>query len=167
MPLHDEGKIISTLAWEALMGGSRWSMEMWVGSHPLIRPCDLSAEPGIKYWQIADRNVASDFNFSMFPRPGHDMRTMIEHSEPRYGTAEFDDESVRMRDYKQLPGMIMRWRLMYGDRPPPLSWIWSYYPDGQVWKAGLEEYGDDQVVESLTKKYWPTPAPVSNDTNYG
>ncbi len=150
------------------MGGGRWSMEMWIGSHPSVRPCYLSAEPGIKHWQTRDRDIANEFNFSLFPRPEHDMRTMIKHSEPRHGTDEFDDESIRMRDYKHLPGMIMRWRLMYGDKPLPSSWMWSFYPDGKVWKNGLEEYGGEKVFEILTKQFWPAEGltdAVLNTTN--
>ena len=94
MPRCDAEKMISSLPWPALMGAGRWSMEMWIGSHPSIRPCDLLAEPGIKHWQTADRNVSGEFNFSMFPRPDHDIRTLIEHSEPRHGTEVLDNERL-------------------------------------------------------------------------
>jgi hypothetical protein len=63
-----------------------------------------------------------------------------------------------MRD-KSLPGKIMRWNLVYGVLPSPESWMWSYYPDGLLWKMGLEEYGDE-VFAALTSKYWPNTTSV-------
>ncbi len=134
------------------MGAGRWAMEMWVGSHPSIIPCHLSVEPDIKEWQYDDRN-SSAFSFTMFPREGHDMRTMFRHSEPRYSESNLDSIKIRMLDFNLLGGMTMRWRLNYGEQPSPSSWMWSYYPDGEVWLRGLEEYGDKEVFDKLTSTY--------------
>jgi hypothetical protein len=148
----DEGKMVATKRF--LMGGSRWAMEMWIGSHPSIAPCDLSGSPTITAWMAEDRNTSA-FSFSMFPRHGHDMRSMFDRSLPRYRPELLDSESTRMRDYNLLGGMILRWRLMYGQLPSISSWMWSYYPDGDIWLNGVEKHGDEKVYEALTAKFWP------------
>jgi hypothetical protein len=167
IPLCDQGKMIALKRF--LMGASRWAMEMWIGSHPTVKPCYLSSEPSIKHWQIADRNLTQEFNFSMFPRPNHDIRTLFANSEPRYVNynANLNDESHRMRDYNLLGGLIMRWRLNYGEQPSDSSWMWSYYPDGQIWKKGLEDHGAEKVFDVLSAKFWPTPAPTPAPTATG
>ena len=142
------------------MGGGRWSMEMWLGSHPAIIPCDVSVEPTILHWRIEDRNASSEFFFSMFPRHGHDILQMFNHSKPDF-PADLDSVDIRMRDFNLLGGMIMRWRLMYNEQPSPSSWMWAYYPDGDIWQEGLKEHGEEKVFQELAGKYAPT-SPSTN-----
>lgn len=142
---------------------------MWVGSHPTLQPCDLSKEPDIKDWMWQDRinvSVAIDaddgsdalFAFSTFPRgKERDMRTMFAHSEPQYRTELLDQANIRFRDYNMLGGMIVRWGLIYGSMPEGDSWFWPYYPDGLVWKEGLEKYGMGKVYDVVSEKYWDPP----------
>ena len=165
-PLVDEGKMVATK--QFLMGQDRWSMEMWIGSHPTLRPCDLSIESDIKEWLHTNRiNITAPvgmddgaddiFDWARFPRATHDMRTLFDHSEPRFNPGLLDRPEIRFRDYNMLGGMIMRWRLMYEEMPVDDSWMWEYYPDGKVWQQGLKLHGTEKVYEALSKEYWEPP----------
>ena len=142
------------------MGQSRWAMEMWVGSHYTIQPCDVSQDPSIKTWQVKDLPWKDLFNFSVAPR--HPIRTMLENSEqPRYNSGLLDKETTRLRDYNLLGGMLLRWYLMYGGQPSKSSWIWEYYPDGDVWKHAIQKYRGDAIKAFLdvSRPYWPATSP--------
>jgi len=171
-PMREAGKMVATKTF--LMGQSRWAMEMWVGSHPNLQPCDLSMEPDVKDWMHTNRiNVTapvgtddgSEDVFAWAPFPRHTMRTFFEHSEPRYNPGLLDRPEVRFRDYNLLGGMITRWRFTYGEMPPTDSWMWSFYPDGNEWLVGLKQYGMDKVYEVLSKPHWDPPSQPQQETS--
>lgn len=156
----ESGKMVADLRF--LMGGGRWAMEMWVGSHPSIHPCDLSTKPDIGYWLVKDRDTQMEFNYSLIPRIDRSMRDYVSHSEPKYDvTSVMDDEKHRYKDFNLLGGLLTRFRLMYAEMPSDTSWMWSLYPDGQAWKEGLKQYGQDNVYEKVAAQYFnPTNPPT-------
>lgn len=168
IPMVETGKMIAFKKF--LMGGDRWSMEMWVGSHPSVHPCDVSTKPDIGYWLVKDRNTQDEFHYSLIPRKDRTMRDYVTHSEPKYDVETvLDNEKHRYKDYNLLGGMLTRFRLMYAKMPLDTSWMWSFYPDGQVWKEGLKQYGQDNVYEKVAAQYFdpislPTPAPIMVST---
>ena len=149
MPYIQEGKTIKAVS-ESSLGEGRYSMELWVGSHPTIRPCEVSQTPDIYYWLDGDRATAlAEFNFSMVgTRPDF-------HRKSLFPLTDLGDNVTRLMKYDFLGGYIMRWDNLYDEQPPSDSWFWSYYPDGPEWKKGIELYGASQVYDKLTRPHWP------------
>ena len=118
-----------------LLGLSRFFAEHWIGTHPSIRPCDLSATPSLEYWKTGDRNM-SDHAFDMAPRhrfeADWDFYNYCNYSEI------VDDDAARLKEYFLLPGHLFRWIKEYNVTAPDESWIWSWYPDGAKWKNAVK-----------------------------
>lgn len=120
---------------------TKWSLgrmaaEIWIGSHPDIVPCDLSEKTNIWYWLRRYRDEA-EFKWSMFPR--HNLLNNW-NTVRRPHLKEILDHDVRRKtEYFLLPGMILRWQELYNQTPPADSWIWSFYPDGEMWKSAILE----------------------------
>lgn len=128
-------------------GKNRYEAEHWLGSHPALRPCDVSAEPNKDYWLEDDRNFSKEFYFNMAPR--HDITAgWIWYAYTR-NNATLTDPVLRMRDYFLLRGMIYRWLAFYGTIPDAGSWVWEWFPDGKVWRLGVKNYGVLVAVNAL------------------
>jgi len=120
---------------EDLFGLDRYSDEHWIGSHPDVRPCDLSQAP-ISWGGPGARDPTDPLTL---------------------------DVDERKRDYFLLPGQILKWMRLYGQVPSNSSWIWSHYPDGEGWKNAVVKYGN-QVVESVTDSYRVSLPPLFADS---
>ncbi len=57
-----------------------------------------------------------------------------------------------MREYYLLAGNLWRWYQLYGMAPPSKSWVWSFYPDGDVWRKQSELHGR-RAIDILTTAY--------------
>jgi len=125
------------------IGRGRYAAEHWIGSHPDLRPCDLSVTWDIKYWQRLNR-PAENFQFGVSPRHPATLRNQRVRTH----------KEIRFREYFLLAGSLFKWLTLYNTAPPEHSWIWDWFPDGQVWKDAYEKYGD-QVVEVVTEPYVP------------
>ena len=165
VPMVKRGRLLVSID-RTFMGHLRWSMEAWVGSHPSVRPCDMSMEADLKEWIHETRlNVTAPIGqpdhtdkvlkWALFPR--HDWETLVAHSNPVFDPSQFENVQTRLRDYNILGGMLLRWNAVYGETtmPPDDSWIWSFYPDGPVWKQGVQQHGMANVYEAISKPYWP------------
>jgi hypothetical protein len=142
LEMKEKGKLVMELFKEDdnTVGRGRYAAEHWVGSSPNIRPCDLSNTWNIQYWQRRNRPL-TEFNFSMVPR----------HPANIHNKRIRTQENIRMREYFLLPGNIFKWLTLYHTVPPPASWVWSWFPDGEEWKTSFEKYGTS-VLETVT---WP------------
>lgn len=109
----------------AEFGIGRFAMENWVGSHPHIIPCDISAAPSIDHWKDKKRDTA-EFVWSMFPRRNFSSGWSYVHL-GRLAEV-IVDETRRVNEYYLLPGILARAKALYQARPSDTSWMWSLYP---------------------------------------
>lgn len=128
---------------DTYLGLDRYASEAWPGSHPSVAACDLSAARRVDFWKKERGDAFDHLNFSLAPRSTdpsgkflHTRRTL--RNKPTY----------LMREYWLLAGNMFKWIRLYGDVPPKTSWVWSFFPDGNIWLNGYKEFGKD-VVESL------------------
>jgi cytoskeletal protein RodZ len=143
--LHNQSMVRTMFPDESwYYGTERFSNEHWSGSHPDVRPCDLSARH-ISYWQRKDRsNYAMEYALA--------PREPIESNVRDFPVPL--SESVRMREYSLLPGLIFKWYALYNQVPAADSWIWSFFPDGVAWREAVEKHGN-RAVQMVTEQYRP------------
>jgi hypothetical protein len=125
-------------------------LEHWVGTHPSVIPCDLSKSNNILDWYHGKMN-SSDFEFAMAPRHPAEVNWW-QRRNTRYRIEVLPNEAHRMRERFLLPGLLVKWFKLYNETPPDSSWLWDWYPDGDVWRQGVKEHGSN-VVRALTSKY--------------
>jgi hypothetical protein len=121
-----------------LLGLDAYGHTQWVGSHPRLVPCDLSAR-SVSYWVKADR-LPAEFKFGMMPRK-------------RNGEWEINkklaektmDASLRVRSFQFLAGSLLKWITLYGEIPTS-QWVWQTYPDGTMWSNATLLHGNNTVV---------------------
>jgi hypothetical protein len=58
----------------------------------------------------------------------------------------------RLREYYLLPGHLIKWYSMYGKVPRADSWVWKWFPDGDLWWRAVEQYGAG-AVEHVTAQF--------------
>jgi hypothetical protein len=128
-------------------GLDRYGIDHWIGSHPSLKPCDLSNSwHGLEYWR--EDRPASVFNWSMAPRQNGAPFDLWRSTERQV----LDSESLRRREYFFLAGQLSKWYMLYNEAPSPFSWTWWNLPDGLVWLKGNHDYGAN-VVNQLTAEY--------------
>ena len=111
----------------SILGLGRYSMEHWVGSHPSLRPCDIIASsPNLEQWY--NRSTAhSDFVTEAPQRTWYDIGWF------RWNVSivqEVLDSENKFKEYFLLPGLLYKWKLLYGQIPADDSWVWKWYPRG-------------------------------------
>jgi hypothetical protein len=137
-------------------GTERFSSEHWSGSHPNVRPCDLTSRH-LSYFQRKDRPLNSKLEFSVAPRQGTTIDAHIR------AVPVPVNETVRMREYSLLPGLLFKWYALYNQVPAADSWIWSFFPDGHVWREAAKKYGN-RAVQVVTEQYRPAAVPTADMT---
>ena len=135
------------------MGLDRYAAEHWIGSHPSIRPCDMSVTEDILYWRlggggnndekqqqqqqqvVADPTTTAMFHWSMAPRKGIFNATWYRLDQDLLAKI-LANETLRKTEYFLLGGHLWKWSMLYGDDPKPAydSWIWDWFPDGKQWR---------------------------------
>lgn len=116
-------------------GRGRYGAELWVASHPDLRPCDVSASPDLRFWKTSPRNL-TNFHWHVVPR-----RTLLDKHwqlQPRPNATILKNANQRLTDYHLLPGMIVRWWRLYGRLPPNDSWVWKHMPEGDYWRDRVQ-----------------------------
>jgi hypothetical protein len=121
-----------------VMGSGRYTPEHWIGSHPFIKPCDLSVEERYWYWENHEHSQ-DEFKWSMYPRI---------KDEPTVANRQ-DDSDIRLRKYVFLAGLLYRHIHLYNATPPESSWMYNALPDGAFWRESVKEHGHN-VVEVVT-----------------
>ena len=140
------------------LGMDQYSVEHWIGSHPDFQPCDVAPvsrswfplKCGGSYYDVDyGRSNVYDFQWSLGPRRNSAPNGLINcMTEQRIATK---DENL-FREYSYLAGNLFRWYTLYNKAPPADSWIWQWFPKGDLWFHGLENHGSN-VVQELTKPY--------------
>jgi hypothetical protein len=132
-------------------GTDRYSSEQWIGSHPSVHICDLSQTANVTYWQMGDR-PSSELNFAMFPRrPVKWAWSYTGSRRPNFAkTMKFP--SFRLREWYLLAGSVFKWYELYNEAPPPSSWVWKWYPDGDVWLMAVQTYGHE-ALKFMTQEF--------------
>jgi hypothetical protein len=143
-------------------GRGRYAAEHWIGSHPDMRPCDLSRTSDVAFWWNGDKLLKSAINtsekdeevvpslldFQMAPRQtsllGHSWIHVRKLASIREA---LESKELRIKDYVLLAGSIHRWLGLYNATPAPSSWVWSFFPDGNEWLDALAKWGNDRVLE--------------------
>jgi hypothetical protein len=118
---------------EGRFGHGRYSSEHWIGSHPSLVPCDMSAEQRYIYWMKDHKSVSKGLGWSMAPRRDFWSASWFLIRQYRMHAMK-DDQSRRLQEYFLLPGHLYRWMKLYKELPPADSWFWTWYPDGEEWK---------------------------------
>ncbi|KAG7373323.1 hypothetical protein IV203_034047 [Nitzschia inconspicua] len=128
---------------DTYLGLDRYASEAWPGSHPSVVACDLSTERKVDFWKKSQPDAFHYWNFSLAPRSTdpsgkflHVRRTLRNKS------------TYLMREYWLLAGNIFKWIHLYDTVPHKTSWVWNFFPNGEVWRNGYTLFGND-VVESL------------------
>lgn len=129
-------------------GLGRYAAEHWIGSHPSFRPCDLTHTIELKHWFKGWRS--QDFNWSMAPIAPLKAKWPYQPWPKVHHVIK--TEALLRREYFLLPGRILRWYALYNDVPSPSSWVWTWFPDGQVWREAVEKYGSE-AVDIMTKDF--------------
>lgn len=140
------------------LGLDHFSVEHWIGSHPDIKPCDVA--PVKKSWlpwfrgnaYIANDYSSSriyDFLWGLAPRRSHaPVSTLLTATE----RSVQEKNTTLYRDYFYLAGNLYRWNKLYAKAPPEDSWVWNWFPGGEVWKESVALDGS-AVVDEITSKY--------------
>jgi hypothetical protein len=162
------------------LGLERYAAELWVGTHPDLQPCDVSVTADNEYWtrsssstanhEKSDDIILDEFVWSMAPRSysentstskstaGNNNNNNLDapwlRLDPQQRDLVLSNETLRMREFFLLPGLILKYHILYnGTYPSNSSWVWNFYPDGAEWRERLAKYGTAAaVLEQL-----PTP----------
>eukprot|EP00581_Thalassiosira_minuscula_P016461 CAMPEP_0183718684 /NCGR_PEP_ID=MMETSP0737-20130205/11876_1 /TAXON_ID=385413 /ORGANISM="Thalassiosira miniscula, Strain CCMP1093" /LENGTH=824 /DNA_ID=CAMNT_0025948291 /DNA_START=113 /DNA_END=2587 /DNA_ORIENTATION=+ len=122
-----------------ILGLHQHSAKHWIGGHPDLKPCDV-------FSMKEDQKLMSNhFSLSIAPRrgsapPGH------------LDTGDREDNfrlrrEVALREYYYLAGNIFRWFRLYDKIPDRGSWVWDWFPDGQLWETAARASGANAVNE--------------------
>lgn len=130
------------------LGTAQYAVRHWIGSHPLIEPCDLSSSEDVSYWRSHEYLASRDFKWSMWPRRKYNA-TYEFSSDPSL----VENSDLRLRSYSLLAGLLYRWFNLYNATPPENSWIWSSLPDGGFWKEAVETKGRNVIDEVTAPGY--------------
>ena len=118
-----------------IVGADRYLAEYWIGSHPNMRPCDMAttrSQSSLQHWKDTPREQAlQEFKLSNAPVMPIDDPSWEFH---RYTAqpALLQNESARSVDFYLLPGSLFKWKELYNEIPSRDSFVWSWYPDGQM-----------------------------------
>ena len=152
-----------------MVGTKRWNSEHWIGSHPAVRPCDLSPTPRLQPWHkkkyshphdvtqqqqhdpyvkpLLDSNVNSisspreDYAWAMAPR--HPITaTRYELNLKRLRQLLHEQNSNNKED------RLREWFLLPGMLA---KWNALYNPHGNISKTGL---ADEFVVPPASSWIW-------------
>jgi hypothetical protein len=129
-------------------GAGRYSQEHWIGSHPSLFPCDLTADP-LTAWRQKWRSSV-EFTWSMFPRP-----------------EQVNDPSTDWDRPPLIAGNLFKWFTLYGHAPADDSWVWRWFPYGEKYKKAVKLYGNqtfDIMVTQEIERFRTLFGPSENTT---
>jgi hypothetical protein len=127
-------------ATESATGSGRFLYEHWLGSNPSIKACDLSTTNMDTYWKadMVHRDVQVDFALNRAPR--YKVWTTSTPVECRVNQWTVQSNwKARLSEATFLPGKLLRWCIEYGVLPVNSSWVWSHYPEGELFRQAVLE----------------------------
>jgi len=134
------------------LGRGRFGMEHWIGSHPTIRPCDVSPTADILEWQIIQGALTLHNTNTTLEAPHFQLdapwlrlnRTIVKDVLARPWQVSSDplvvhriDENPNSRHFFLLEGYLYKWMYFYKTFPHEDSWIWKWFPHGDHWKDAV------------------------------
>jgi hypothetical protein len=130
-----------------VLGNGRYAAEFWVGSHPALRPCDMSQESRLRSW-FSNEEPPNDFVFASGAR--HLLETASRHQLRQiFMPGLVRNETARKREYFLLAGHLVKWKALYGKFPPDDSWAWEHYFDGDYWKEQVHQEEWKELYKSI------------------
>jgi len=127
-----------------ILGSYQHSIEHWIGAHPDLKPCDVAPIMNVEKFDEAIPNQMKHYSRSSAPRrgsapPGY----LADDSELKFRLKR----NIALREYYYLAGNVFRWQRLYNKVPGGNSWVWQWFPDGQLWEAAARTSGEDAVNE--------------------
>ena len=135
-----------------VFGIDRYATEFWVGSHPTLQPCDFSKAVPV----IPNKFDLTDMFLSWLRQMGGNYQQPLQphwfvekapHLQLRLNektdVSKFKD--VRLREYFLMAGNLFKWFYLYGQAPPLDSWVYQWFPDGQLWQNAVRQHGNHSV----------------------
>jgi hypothetical protein len=132
---------------EGTLGLDRYAWEHWVGSHPSIRPCDLSPTANFRAWvkpfHLSNISATQHRNFKWSLAPRVDIWAPWYRIQTGKRTAVMADQDLRLREYFLLGGLLFKWNRLYPSSPvEEENWVYDWFPDGrQLWKKAVSRHG--------------------------
>eukprot|EP00977_Amphora_coffeiformis_P021750 scaffold9857_cov195-Amphora_coffeaeformis.AAC.4 len=132
------------------LGVGRYTSEQWASSHPNVAPCDLSGNdpryfPNISnrtFWRLAKSGLGDLLGAA--PR--------FEYSAGWGRKKEVPDlDSASKSDFSLLPGVLYKHLQLYQQVPPASSWIWKWFPGGQLWQETIQNATRKTAGEKLSQ----------------
>ena len=112
----------------------RYVAEMFIGTHPDIVPCGITEDN--------KGNESSTTSWSMMPQDKFPANLNKQHK--HYG--KIVSGHKHRTEWFLLPGLLWRSYFIYDTIPPADSWVWSYYPDSEIWKELLHNTSKNFTV---------------------
>jgi len=111
----------------------RYQAEVFIGTHPSIESCGFST------WNASWSMMPIDKFPANIGGNSHDWKQILQNDGHR-------------TEWFLLPGLLWRSYFIYNQTPPADSWIWSYFPDGNIWKALLQNFTVREAIEMMAQK---------------
>ena len=156
---------------EDRFGVGRYAAEHWIGSHPRLKPCDLSRHNDFAYW-ITSSHSSKEFSFGLAPRyqesPVKDEYVQVH--DPNDSTKmitrlELVSRNVKLRiqEFFFLAGRLYKYYRLYGEYPPDDSWVWFFFPDGEHWKSVTKKIQQQQQEQQQQEQQQHEPNVVEKN----
>ena len=132
------------------LGEGRYMWEHWIGSHVHLRACDVSPTNDIDVWKTPVSNTTPGFSRSRAPR----VQLTKNHWKIRPMMNKMmllHDSQRRRRDINLLPGLLVRYAILFHQWPQPQSWVWDHFPDGNQWKEALLQNNMENKTQASVK----------------
>ena len=120
------------------MGTGRYAAEHWIGSHPSLRPCDMSPRSNLRDL-FSNYYTNISLQWSMAPRFPYSSDRFLSPRRLSHLLAPHRLERRKV-EYFMLAGRLHQYQVLYHgiSIPPATSWIWKWYPDGETyWKERM------------------------------
>jgi hypothetical protein len=135
---------------KAYLGVDEFAMEHWIGSHPDVRPCDLTGQEA-DYWTREER-APTQFSWATAPRQAYVPN--LDYPWRADWAVELRNNSKYLRlEYYFMTGLFYRWRELYQRFPSSDSWVYRWFPEGPIFEEAVRNYGVKSALEEVTKEF--------------
>eukprot|EP00580_Thalassiosira_gravida_P010502 CAMPEP_0201632570 /NCGR_PEP_ID=MMETSP0493-20130528/6173_1 /ASSEMBLY_ACC=CAM_ASM_000838 /TAXON_ID=420259 /ORGANISM="Thalassiosira gravida, Strain GMp14c1" /LENGTH=907 /DNA_ID=CAMNT_0048104123 /DNA_START=148 /DNA_END=2871 /DNA_ORIENTATION=+ len=129
-----------------ILGSYQHSIDHWIGAHPDLKPCDIAPTSTDKL----DETILDQMKlYSRAPAPRRGSASpgyLVSNSEWRERESKSRlKRTISLREYYYLAGNIFRWKRLYDKLPNANSWVWEWFPDGQLWELAARTSGENAV----------------------
>jgi hypothetical protein len=132
MTLRMDWTFFSTLFDDSMvsMGVDHYAMDQWIASGRRSKPCD------VYHGRISDLTAANDndIDFTLQSAP-RQVATLFEDEIDPNRMAALSNGRFRVREVTFIPGLILKWLVLYGRNESLPPWVYDVYPDGADWRA--------------------------------